>query len=195
MSDISFLWLWFAFFTLNAETPTQQVFYVESGQVSFVLKATGHEVTGKTDSLQGEFSLPTNLAGHEHPMTATFSIKAVELDTGNPRRDKKMREETLDVNKFPSIDFKLQKIRGDLSKLRSAQPLPLMLEGQLKIRDVTNQVSIGGLVSFVEGKMNLKAEYTLNWRNDFKIPDPSVLFLRVSPSLTFQVSAVLVPRH
>jgi len=195
MSEILILWLCLAFSALNAETSNQPTFYVESGEVSFVLKATGHEVAGKADNLQGEVSLPTKLTGHEHAMTGTFSIKAVELDTGNRRRDKKMRAETLEVKKFPSIEFKLQKIRGDLSKLSSAQSLPLRLEGQLTIRDVTNQVSIGGLVSFVKGKMILKAEHTLNWHDDFKVPDPSILFLRVNPQLTFQVSAVIATRN
>jgi len=194
MFDILLLCLVMTLSVSDAQS-NQQTFYVESGQVTFVLKATGHEVSGKTDSLQGEFSLPTKLTGHEHAMTATFSIKAAELDTGNRRRDKKMRTETLEVNKFPSIHFKLQKIRGDLSKLRLAESVPLRLEGEFKIRDVSNPVSIGCQVSFVEGKMNLKAEHTLNWRDDFKVPDPSVLFLKVKPSLKFKVSAVIAQRN
>jgi len=164
----------------------------KQSQVTFVLQATGHKVHGKTSALKGEFVLPFKLSGVESSFVAKIEFDAASLDTANKKRDRKMRTDSLDVNQYPAIVFLTERIRGEISKIRSGEPAQVTLVGKLAIRDVTRPISVIANVTRKGEKLHIEGTHVLRF-TDYNVPDPSIFLLRVKKDMTIGFSIVCSP--
>jgi len=150
-----------------------------SSSAGFTLQATGH--TGGAFTMEGE-----------------IRIESASLVTGNARRDGKMRRESLSVEKYPLIRFRPRraKVSAQTDPIPDTSPgakTSLTLEGDLTIRETTRPVSIPVSVLVGERRVTVDGSLRLNF-DDYGVPDPSFLFLRVRPDMTVRFHLEAIPR-
>lgn len=109
--------------------------------------------------------------GNPLALSADIRIDAASIDTGNEKRDRHLRaDDFLDVEKFPSIDFKSKQARksasggvelvGDLSLHGVTREVVLVVDGPVK--PVTSPW--GGLKTGVSATAVLKrSDYGMTW--------------------------------
>jgi polyisoprenoid-binding protein YceI len=123
-------------------------------------------------------------------LKAEVRVEAKSLDTGNDRRDKKMRE-TLNVEKYPLISFTLNRVRL-IQKASDTGPARYQVEGILRIHGVERPVTVeveskreGNRVT-IFGKMPLDI-------TDYKIDPPRVpvlAFIKMDKNVTVEFNLV-----
>lgn len=160
----------------------------------FSMKATLHTVEGKTSSVTGEFSLPAGPTPGGFPVQGRVAIAAMTLDTGNRSRDKRMRSESLAVDRYPQILFEPARAIGNVASFTTGTTASFKLEGDLTIRDVRKPVVLDVTGTFSDKGIVADGEASLSFP-DFGVPDPSNFFLHVSTQITvsFHLEASPVP--
>ena len=145
----------------------------------FRLGATLHEVRGVGAVLRGELRIRPAGEGMLR-VQGEVSAAATDLDTGNARRDRKMRERTLAVAEHPWIVFRSREARGDYPAGLEARTgtYELLLRGSLEIRGVARDREIPVRVRFDGDRLVADGEFEVPF-GDHGIPDPSVFLLRV----------------
>lgn len=128
---------------------------------------------GQTRQVSGSFTLvrwaPPYIAA------AQISIDAASLETGNTERDTDMRQEFLEVAKFPTIEFTAL----DLPLIRPAPDesvWDVVLKGQLTVHGVTRDVQVPTTVSLANDGITARGQVHLDMR-DFKIRVPRLLLI------------------
>src|SRR5438270_12040080 len=99
--------------------------------VGFAIKHLGlSTVRGRFTRFEGRIDLDT---ADLTRATGTVEIEAASIDTGQPDRDTHLRSgDFFDVEKYPTITFKLKSVSG--------QGEDLKITGDLTIRDVTREI-------------------------------------------------------
>jgi len=169
-----------------------------SSSAGFTLQATGHTVEGTGGKVTGEFRRSKAPSGGAFTMEGEIRIESASLVTGNARRDGKMRRESLSVEKYPLIRFRPRraKVSAQTDPIPDTSPgakTSLTLEGDLTIRETTRPVSIPVSVLVGERRVTVDGSLRLNF-NDYGVPDPSFLFLRVRPDMTVRFHLEAIPR-
>ncbi len=150
-------------------------------QVTFLLEATGHDVSGQLYVETGLIQLDpaTNAAAGE------IAINARRTVSGNEKRDKTLHRKVLESELFPQIVFHPQRLVGTVAT-----------SGVSEI-EIAGQVSLHG----TEHPLTLPTTLELqgdHWtaKTTFKIPyvawgmhDPSMLMLRVAKEVQVTVAA------
>lgn len=170
-----------------AAEPDVRVLRVDpaASRAGFELGATMHTVHGESRALSGDVKGTFEPDGSVR-LEGRVLLAAASLDTGNSRRDRKMHEESFAVAGFPNIVFEPASLDPPAGTSRQ------VLHGKLTIRDVTKPVTVDVFVSrtadrfTVTGGMDVALE-------DYGIPDPSVLLLRVAKSAKATFEIVFVP--
>jgi len=161
-----------------------------NAQVSFDLRATGHTVHGQTDHVTGQVrAAKTEEAGWE--LEGEVRVTAASLETGNQRRDRKMRKTSLVVESHPEIVF----VPKVLLPGKAGEEGSFILGGALTIRGITLPVTIPVSVEERDGgRLRVAGGTDLRWA-DYGVPNPSFLFLRVRPTLRIRFQVDWVPEE
>src|SRR5437867_1320451 len=77
----------------------------DHSRVMFEMKATLHTVAGKTSAVAGTITRPAAPSTEGFTVGGRVAIAARTLETGNGSRDRRMRSESLAVDRFPEIVF------------------------------------------------------------------------------------------
>ena len=129
-------------------------------KVRFVIKNFGINTGGTFEGLSGAIVFDsTNLS------TASFdvSVEAKTVDTDIEARDNHLRkEEYLDVEKYPTLNFKSTKIT------KTNKPEYLYIFGNLTIKGVTKEVKFPFTYTPKDGGYVFEGEFTIN-RRDFAV--------------------------
>jgi polyisoprenoid-binding protein YceI len=158
-------------------------------EVQFRSEATSETVIGKTRSVSGFVELD--------PVTDTFAargevhVQLATLKTGNDMRDRHMRENHLETDRFPEAVFTLTQLAIPAGSLADGKRTPVHVTGQLKLHGVEKTIEPETYLTYTDGdKPTLKIEslfpVTLD---DYSISRPQFLVLRLAK--TQQVSVVL----
>ncbi len=127
------------------------------------------------------------------------SVAAAALETGVARRDRKMREEHLEVGKFPSIDFRTvtppreMALRGP-GRVEGEVPRFLEVTGDLTLHGVTRRVTARVEAEPADDGWLMKGRLRI-WLSQYGIPDPSSFFNRVRDDVDiyFEIRLVREP--
>jgi polyisoprenoid-binding protein YceI len=161
-----------------------EVFTVNPAQskVDFTVGGNLHTVHGvfqlKPGSIQ--FDPATGAASGE------LIVDANSGDSGNGMRDRKMKREILETQKYPDISFTAQKVDGQALLKRSSQVQVsglVNLHGQSHPMTLIMHVKINGTSAFAD--TTFEVPY-VKWG----LKNPSALFLRVSDKVNINVDAV-----
>lgn len=172
------------FFYFITNVSVAQSFLTESGNVNFLSKAPLSEFNGVSDKLNGLVDLSQNLLD--------FYIDLNTLDTGIGLRDKHMRDNYLETDKYPYAEF-----TGKMSPVPNLVPgskSRVTALGKFKIHGVERQVEVKGTLSKnTKGELELEAGFEV-LLSDYKIPVPKLVFYELAESQTITIKATLKPK-
>jgi polyisoprenoid-binding protein YceI len=159
----------------------------ERSEVRFVLKATKHDVIGRTGQVEGEVvATPDTLSDAREGFAV---IEAATLDAGNPIINRNMRGK-LETGKYPLIRFRAKQfVEGEPAE-PDAAGWRGRVKGELTVRGVTRPVELDVVCRREEGKLRAKgsAQFKLT---DFGIDPPRFLrFFRVKDRVLIEFDVV-----
>src|SRR5215470_16680425 len=111
-----------AAFHAAGEEPAGYHYRIEptGSELTWELPATLHTVHGRAPRISGRLDATPGGNG-EWKVQSRIVVAAAAMESGSESRDKKMREKTLEVDKFPEIVFEARRVVGDLSKLHPGE--------------------------------------------------------------------------
>jgi len=148
--------------------------------VRFLASSTFHRIEGEAKEFKGEVLL----SSLNDPSTGRviLQIEALGLDANHKGINKKMREDCLEVNRFPLIRFQSLEIRNGPKGYSLGQRARADVEGLLDLHGVTRRVSIPVDFQYTEETFSVHGKVTIKM-SDFQIPDPNFLFLRIKDEI------------
>ncbi len=162
----------------------EEIFQLDPAQshVDFTLGDILHTVHGKFQLKSGtlRFDTTTGQASGELVLDATTG------DSGSNARDKKMKREILETDKYPTIVFTPEKVIGHVASSAGSQVQlqgTMILHGQSHPMTLVVPLTVNG--SNATADVHFDVPY-VKWG----LKDPSTLFLRVNKDVDIVVHAV-----
>ncbi len=171
--------LWFA--AAPAATEAQR-FYAEDGEVAFISRAPLQEFRGVSPHLTGLVDFSTR--------EVSFFIDLETLDSGNRRRDRDMRRNYLETQRYPFATFN-GTFEGALDP-RTLTADSVQVEGVFTLRDREQRLSVRGQVTRELQGIRVRASWPLQL-GDFGIERPRILFYEVNETLVLEIDILLRP--
>ncbi|MFM8314272.1 MAG: YceI family protein [Deltaproteobacteria bacterium] len=154
---------------------------VTESQVGFIALATpgALKISGKEGDAKG---LKTEIYFEQGKLGGTSTLKLDTLTTGIGLRDKHMKENYLEVSKFPETQFTYKKL--NLPSQLTGEKIPF--EGVLKLHGIEKPVS-GMVKAAKEGsKLSLEHEFKIK-TGDFGISTPKYMGVTMGEEVVVQV--------
>lgn len=172
-----FLLLSLFFFVFSIASAQVQNYKIipEQSNLTFDVSAQMHKVHGVSNAFSGTIS------GDPKDITAakiTIRLDPNDFDTDNDKRDKVMREKSLEIEKFPFIEFESTSIEAENKELTINEPAEATILGKLKLHGVVKEVSVPVRILWDERQVSADAGMDLNL-DEFGIFRPKVLFFRL----------------
>jgi len=172
------------FFFFITNVGVAQTFLTESGNVDFLSKAPLSEFNGVSDTLNGLIDLSGNVLD--------FFVDLNTLDTGIGLRDKHMRDNYLETEKYPFAEFTGK--FNFIPALTIGSKTPVTAIGKFKIHGVERQIQVKGTLSKnAKGELELEAGFEV-LLSDYKIPVPKLVFYELAENQTVTIKATLKPK-
>ena len=157
----------------SSEAPRQFRIDAAESRIWFDADARLHSFRGKTQQLTGGFTLlrtsPLEIAD------AWVTIDAARLETGHPERDADMRRDFLEVERFPTIEFHVDKLLTP-SPVAGVTSWDLVLQGRLTVHGVTRDIKVPTTVTVAEERVIAQGQLHLNMR-DYNIRVPRLFLI------------------
>lgn len=159
----------------------------EQSSLTFDVSAQMHDVHGISKDFSGTIS------GDPKDVTMakiTIRLDPKNFDTDNNKRDKVMREKSLEIEKYPFIEFESKTIEAGKKDLSPYQTADLLVKGVLKLHGVEREVNVPVRVVWEESQLVADGELALKL-DDYTIFRPKVLFFRLQNDVKvrFRISA------
>lgn len=149
--------------------------------VSFHLGATGHDVEGAFQLLDGEIRFDTDTGAAQ----GQIHIDAAHAETGNKKRDKAMHKKVLESDKYPTFLFRAERIEGSLADSGSGE---LQLHGILSIHGSDHPLTLPALIEVDGDRLKATMSFSIPYV-DWGMKDPSWLMLRVAKEVEVTIAA------
>ena len=146
---------------------------------------------GETQQMNGAWRLwpsaPPQIAD------ARVIIDAASLVTGNAERDADMRQDFLEVTKFPSIEFTVIDL---LTPRPAANPAEwdIILQGRLTVHGVTREVKVPTTVGLKADHLVARGQVRLDMR-DYNIRVPRLFFVPMKSDVLVGFEVVARPER
>jgi polyisoprenoid-binding protein YceI len=140
--------------------------------VHFTVTATGHDVEGTFHVTSGAVQFDTasgNASGE-------IRVDALSAATGNGSRDKTLRGDVLEVERYPLFVFTPEHVVGALPASGEGQ---VELRGVVSLHGASHPLSLPAKVHLEGDRLKLSAEFPVPYV-EWGLHNPSVLFLKVA---------------
>ncbi|WP_439483684.1 YceI family protein [Cyclobacterium plantarum] len=175
------IWLLPLIYLLMVGKVGAQEFKTTDGEVSFLSQAALNEFTGESDKLHGLLDLEKN--------QIDFYIDLNTLKTGIGLRDRHMRDNYLETEKYPFAEFS-GKMEEPIN-LEMNQPQKVKALGVFKIHGKEKYMEIdGSLTKLSANEILLEASFKVKL-GDFDIDIPKVMFYELSETQSVKIKAQL----
>ena len=158
-------------------------------RVWFDADARLHTFRGETQQLTGRFTLqrrsPPQLSD------ASVAIKAASLETGNAERDADMRRDFLEVERFPTIEFRVDEVLTPHATAGEAT-WDLVLQGKLMVHGVIRDIKVPTTVSLSEERVTARGRIHLDMR-DYSIRVPRLFLIPMKSEVLVAFEVVARP--
>jgi polyisoprenoid-binding protein YceI len=148
-------------------------------KISFTLHATAHNVHGEFDLKRGQIEMD--------PTTGTISgeivVDARSGRSGNDSRDANMRHDVLDVDKFPEIVFRPDRITSFDS---SRNAFEAAVHGTFSIHGADHELTVPVQINLTGGNWNASGKFSVPYV-DWGMHDPSNFFLHVAHTVDIEI--------
>lgn len=156
-------------------------FVVKAGppnKVVFTSKAATETFDGKTDRIEGR--IVVDPASVEDTVLVRLEVDMASLDTGIGERDKHMRKNHLETDKYPKAVFEGATLAGpEGAALAQGKAVAFDCEGNFTLHGVTRRLRVTVEATLVDAR-------TLAFKTSFKVPladynisRPKFLFLKL----------------
>lgn len=150
---------------------------------------------GETQAIAGQFDFDP-----DRPQAETKAVLRVDLrtlKTGIEKRDQHMRENHLHTDEFPFCFFEITSLDGMPTVLALDSVYTATAVGQFYIhgvkREIVAQLSITAIDDATEpGRLRVRAEFEIHL-DDFNIPRPRALFLKLAKTIEIRTVFTLYP--
>jgi polyisoprenoid-binding protein YceI len=173
----------------GSDAPVQFRLHAAESRVWFDADARLHTFRGATQQLTGDFTLrpgsPPQL------VDATVTIDAASLDTGHPERNADMRQDFLEVGRFPTIEFRVGEL---LTPQPAAHPesWDLVLQGKLTVHGITRDIKVPTTVNLAAEQVIARGQTYLDMR-DYNIRVPRLLLIPMKSEVLVGFEVVARP--
>jgi polyisoprenoid-binding protein YceI len=149
--------------------------------VTFSSKATIESFSGTTNKIDGY--VVWDGADPLHNNELYFEVPLETLDTGIGLRNRHMRENYLQTEKYP-----LAKYQGKLVKFETINDstYSVSVEGKMTLHGVENGVALNGTVIVKEERLRVTAPFQIKLA-DYRIKVPQFMFLKINEVLDMVV--------
>jgi len=141
-------------------------------QEKFARLPAPSKAVGRTGAIEGEFRLAVGDAPALLNNRFAVDLRTLQSDSG--RRDQLIREQWLESNRYPTAEFMATHVEQLPSTVIEGQQVPLKITGNLKIRDVTREVTFDARTK-LEGSTLSGTATTFLLMRDFGFEPPSIL--------------------
>jgi polyisoprenoid-binding protein YceI len=123
--------------------------------VMFTSQAPLETIVGKTAEIVGKVEVdPANVATAK----AYFEVDLATLKTGIDMRDTHMREQYLEVAKYPKAIFELSRVvKSSANVLEDMKPVDMTVEGNFTVHGVTKTITIPMKVTYFKESESTKS--------------------------------------
>lgn len=150
-------------------------------QVVFTSSATVETFHGKTRALDGRIHVDPEALGDSAEVH--FEVDLATLHTGLPRRDQHMRENHLEIAKYPKATFDGVVLKSKTKRLEAGTTVPLEVEGTFGIHGVRHRLRLTVETTLVHEKSDDAIRFKTTFPialADYAIPRPQFLFLKLA---------------
>lgn len=140
--------------------------------VHFTVTATGHDVEGSFHITSGDvrFDSVTGAASGE------IRIDALSAETGNGSRDKTMRGDVLETERYPLFVFSPEHVVGALPATGEGQ---VELRGVVSLHGASHPLNLPAKVRVEGDRLQVDAAFAVPYV-EWGLHNPSILFLKVA---------------
>lgn len=140
--------------------------------VHFSVTATGHDVEGSFHLTSGavRFDSATGIASGE------IRIDALSAETGNGSRDKTLRDDVLETERFPLFVFTAERFVGKLPASGEGQ---VELCGLVSLHGASHPLTLPAKIRLEGARLKVDAEFAIPYV-EWGLHNPSILFLKVA---------------
>jgi len=163
---------------------------------SFESRAMLETILGVTNTVTGDIAFdPENLSG---PVKGSVVIDLASLKTGIDKRDADMKNDFLEVAKYPTATFEVAEIvSSDKPKVADGETANLVVAGRLTIHGVTKEIQAPVTVAYRTSIPGMEKAYpgevaAVRTTFDVKLADhaverPQILFLKLDETIHVSV--------
>lgn len=180
MKNIKLVLLFFLPLSLIYATE-YQVDKKAKNSVKFISDAPIENFEGITKNIDGYIYLDKTQSLDSSQLY--FEVELNTLDTGIGLRNRHMREEYLETDKFPYTYF-----TGKFAtmKLRDDGNYDVEVNGKMFIHGITKQVLISGVMIKTEDGFNISSSFEVKL-TDYNIDIPKIMFLKIDETMKLEV--------
>jgi polyisoprenoid-binding protein YceI len=173
----------------GSDAPVQYRIASAESRIWFDADARLHSFRGETQQLTGRFSLRPNAL--PQITDAIVTIDAASLDTGHRDRDADMRRDFLEVERFPTIEFRVVELLTPQPAASEAS-WDLVLQGRLLVHGITRDVKVPTTVSLAAERVTARGRIHLDMR-DYNIRVPRLLLIPMKSEVLVGFEVVAHP--
>lgn len=141
-------------------------------KVSFMLKATGHDVEGDFELTDGEIRFDPATG----QISGVIEVDARKGETGNNKRDKTMHKKVLESDEYPLFVYRVERMEGTLNETGSSD---VTLYGTMTVHGQNHPLAMPTKIEIRDGHVTARATFPVPFV-EWGMEDPSFLFLRVA---------------
>lgn len=170
-------YLFFLFLCISLSAQEFQVDKSKSNSVKFISNAPIENFEGVTNQIDGYLYLVSfdDLTKNQ----LYFEVDLNTLDTGIGLRNRHMRENYLETDKYQFTYFE-GKI--DSIKLLSENKYEVLVSGKMSIHGVTKDISLNGTIIKDEKNIQIESNFSVAL-SDYKIEIPKLMFMKIDENM------------
>jgi polyisoprenoid-binding protein YceI len=174
---------------VGSEPPVRFRIDPAASLVWFDADARLHSFRGQTHQINGYFTLQSSAP--PQIAEAKVIIEAASLETGNTERDADMRNDFLEVRRFPSIEFGVTELVS-LRSIAGGTEWDLVLQGRLMVHGITRDVKVPATISLGSDRVMARGQIRLDMR-DYNIRVPRLLLIPMKSEVLVGFAVVAQP--
>lgn len=160
-------------------------------RVVFTSKAPTETFEGRTDRMQGTLVLDPSAVGDS--ITVHLEVDLASLDTGKKLRNRHMRENHLETDKYPRAVFDGAAVLAPTGgRLEAGKPVAFEIEGTFTLHGVSRRLRCPAEASLAPaangGRLSFRAWFPVTL-SDYAIRRPEFLFMKLAEAQQVHVSA------
>ena len=165
------------FVNVDSQSTEYHIHKESKNTVRFISQTPLENYDGSTDQIDGYVKWESDdfLMNSE----IYFEVDLASLDTGIDLRNRHMRDNYLETDKYPYAQFSGKIIKAEKNKNNSFK---VIVEGKMKIHGVDRSFSTQGTVILENDIFHIQCEFTIKL-TDYDIKVPKIMFFKIDENV------------